>query len=85
MHKKTLKAKNMTLSDWTSLYGREATLDATCTLFPEFKNIKGVIKSASRSKQNPNVFIIYINIKKQNDTVKQIKVDSGMSGLTVTT
>lgn len=79
-----LKASNMVLADWVGLYGQNVILNATCSLFPEFKNIKCKILSVSRSKSNLNVLIIYIKVKKKNGSMKNMKVDSGMTGLTVT-
>lgn len=80
----TFKASNMLLADWVGLYGRDVILNATCNIFPEFKNIKCKILSVSRSKSNLNVFIIYIKVKKKNGSIKNMKVDSGMTGLTIT-
>lgn len=80
-----LKAKNMVLSDWIKLYGKDVTLTAACNLFPEFKDIRCTVKSAERSKSNTNIFIVSIIIKSKNNrrTGKSMKVDSGMTGLTV--
>lgn len=80
-----LKAKNMVLSDWVKLYGKDVTLNADCNLFPKFKYIRCTIKLAERSKSNTNVFIVSIIIKSKNNrrNGKLMKVDSGMNGLTV--
>ena len=80
-----LKAENMTLSDWSKLYGKDAVLSASCSLFPEFKDILCTVKSAVRSNSNAKVFIVSVIVKSGNArrNGKKMKVDSGMTGLTV--
>lgn len=80
-----LKAKDMSLSDWSKLYEKDVTLSASCSLFPEFKDIRCTVKSAVRSNSNTNVFVVSIIIKSENKrrNGKKMKVDSGMTGLTI--
>lgn len=80
----TLNAAALVLSDWTKLYNKEVILNADCTFFPEFKNVKCVIKNVQRSKSNAGLFIISVIIKRRNKAPKAMQVDSGMAGLTVT-
>lgn len=80
-----LKAKDMALADWVKLYGKDVVLSADCGLFPEFKDIRCSVKSAARSNSNRGVFVVSVIIKSENRRRdgKRIKVDSGMTGLTV--
>lgn len=80
-----IKAKDMSLSDWAKLYGKDVTLSASCSLFPEFKDIRCTVKSAARSKSSTNVFVVSVIIKSENKRRdgKKMKVDSGMTGLTI--
>lgn len=80
-----LKAKDMALADWAGLYGKDVTLSADCNLFPEFKDIRCSVKSAARSNSDASVFVVSVIIKSKNKRRdgKRMKVDSGMTGLTV--
>lgn len=72
----------MVLSDFVSIYNKEVILNANCTLFPEFKNIRGKIKSAVRSKSNSSLYILEIETSRRGKR-KRIKVDTGMNELTI--
>lgn len=80
-----LKAKDMSLADWVKLYGKDVVLSADCSLFPEFKDIRCSVKSAVRSNSNRGVFVVSVIIKSENRRRdgKRMKIDSGMTGLTV--
>lgn len=78
-----IESKNMTYSDWSSLYNKKVILDADCSLFPEFNNIKCTIKNIKRSKTNSSLYIIEVETVRKG-RVKRISADSGMNGLVVT-